>query len=301
MASKRVLEVTAHLFWFTPELGTLKDLREKSSQAAVKFYGQTVKAKFLGQPFRLEDLDWDAGKKRLSGVLYKERTTRFPSELGDTKGKAIRVSSTSAIGFPTCFVYDPGLHVVAVQYEHSGARASCLPSFMNKIGFDQPFQMDVVFARKAASRLKKSKIIRSYEYKMTNEVQVTDKELKSLDIGAEHAVEIMKAAKARWVRVEVSVGHAPRSKKLDGPIKSALKKMSKWGDCVDALRLGMKEGEESPVEVVDLLNDKFAEVIQVKEGTGRRISAPDCIRNLDKLLDRKKLFLRDHPDKPQLS
>ena len=298
MSKLKSTKVRADLFWFSPEDGNLKDILVNLSQAAVTNHDEIIDVDHYGRPHRLEDLVWDAGKKRINGVLYKKRTSRFPAELAVSGGRALKLSSGNTLGFPTCFVYCPRNNLLAVQYEHIGARASCLSAFMPQLECDYAYSIFPVLSLEAAERLNSTNIIRRAEYKIERTQDFNNTNFDGIDLGVRDSVNLLNETGAYSVSVQVSIGKKSRDEGLGGKVKKSLQKMLDLGECVSTLKFKGRSDVDEDIETVDLINDKISTYFQVKEASGRRIDTADCIVKLDRFMDQILPELRNHPDKP---
>ncbi len=185
---------------------------------------------------------------------------------------------------------DPG--AALIHYSHTGARHSVLPAMLSKMGYAHAMQVEPVIKTDMLQKLQSKKFFKGLEFSLTDPKGV--QEIRAMGGSVGRALGMLDDTGGVNIRVEITMGHTKGEGLVANATKALAKGLAKIGmdagddsSPVRAVKVRGSEGEDAPVEELDLLNAREVIEMQVDEAD-RSIDRSDCQKKLAKLLEDHK-------------
>lgn len=230
-----------------------------------------------GRLFRLTDSNWEMDQGILTGTMWRVRQQNLPSML--VAGRMEQVGTDLAES--ASFAYMPARDEALVQYNHHGPRHSIVSAFLERIGITGPVTLTPVIRPDAVQRMRQAALVRRIEYALGDIHGNDEATLRGIGLGA--VIDELRTMRGTSIRVEISLGHDPGG--LADRAKQLVASLSEVVTGVKAVKVGIKEGEDTATEMLDLLGGRLFIDLNVPEA-GRELDRSVC-------RDRLRQALRD--------
>jgi len=283
-------DIKAHLFRVTP-------VKEKAYtvRAAVEAFAKAIKPlefEHAGHDYLATDLIWNASKAVLTGTVFRVRSSGLPAEIHGTQAKPLSIDPSTNLGEPMCFALQPDPGAALIHYSHTGARHSVLPAMLSKMGYAHAMQVEPVIKTDMLEKLQSKKFFKALEFSLTDPKGVQD--LRAMGGSVERALGMLDDTGGVNIRVEITMGHTKGEGLVANATKTLAKRLAKIGmeagddsSPVRTVKVRGSDGEDAPMEELDLLNAREVIKMQVDEAD-RSIDRGDCQKKLAKLLEDHK-------------
>lgn len=194
-----------------------------------------------------------------------------------------------------CFAYHPELGGAVIQYSHSGPRHSVLSEIARRLSTDQAFAVEPLIRTDMLQRLQEKKFFRGIEFALTDPKGI--QELRSAGGSVGNAIGMLDDLHGVSIRVEITMGHTQGEGLAANTTKTLARRLAMIAaENVDedggvrAIKVRGSQGEDAPVEELDLLKAREEILLQVAE-SHRSIDTSDACRMLSaSLADRLTNF-----------
>lgn len=285
--------IKAFQFWVKPTEGATKPVRDALAAKGAKPAG----FEFVqhAKHFLAQDLAWNNSKGILTGTVYLIRSSNLPAAIENGQAGPLPIKPNTDLGEPMCFAYHPEVGGAVVHYSHTGPRHSVLSEIARRLSLDQAFTVEPLIRTDMLQRLQEKKFFRGIEFALTDPKGIQDLRTAGGSVG--DAIGMLDGLHGVSIRVEITMGHTQGEGLAANATKSLARKLAKIGtENVDehggvrTIKVRGSEGEDAPVEELDLLKAREEILLEVAE-SHRSIDTSDACRMLTaSLSDRLKNF-----------
>lgn len=235
--------------------------------------------------YRVDELVWWADSHCLTGTIFRIRTDDLPSRVGPQDTRKLALREDESLGEGTCFALLPLSGVVAVHYNHSGARHSKLPAAVDALGYAAPFGLSPLFRKDTIKRLRDANVIRKVRYRLDSISQYKDavRPPASVSGGIDAATHLQGIS----VAVEVTMSSVPGSLEKKNVLELVSNLLQRPHTKVS---VHIRDLEESELVALNLLHDREKEYIEIGL-VDRELNRDECQR---KLRGRAIFIANDH-------
>ena len=283
-------DIKAHLFWITP-------VNEKAAgvKAAVESLGKPIKPsefEHAGHDYLATELTWSSTKHVLTGTIFRIRASGLPSEIQGTQAKPLSIAPNANLGEPMCFAFLPDPGGALIHYAHNGPRHSVMPALLSKMGYPHPMQVEPVIKSDMLQRLRNKRYFTGLEFALSDPKGI--QELRAFGGSVGRALRMLEDTGGVNIRVEITMGHTKGEGLIPNATKTIARKLAEIGmqtadgsSPVRTVKVRGSDGQDAPVEELDLLNAREIVEMQVDEAD-RSIDRKDCQKKLARLLEEHK-------------
>lgn len=283
-------DIKAHLFWITPVNESAASVKTEVESFAKDI--KPLEFQHAGHDYLATDLMWNATKHVLTGTIFRIRASGLPSEIQGTEAKPLTIGPDTNLGEPMCFAFLPDPGGALIHYSHTGPRHSVMPALLSRMGYPHAMQVEPVIKSDMLQRLQSKKFFRGLEFALSDPKGM--QELRAIGGSVGRALDMLDDTGGVNVRVEITMGHTKGEGLIANATKTIAKKLAKIGmqtadgsSPVRTVKVRGSDGQDAPVEELDLLNAREIVEMQVDEAD-RSIDREDCQKKLAKVLDEHK-------------
>ena len=286
--------VKAFQFWVMPSEGPTAPVRN----AIARDVGTHSTFEFTHHEkvYLARDLAWHQQSGILTGTVYLVRSNDLPSAIHETDVEPLPIDDQTNIGEPMCFAYHPEVGAAVVHYAHTGPRHSVMATVVGQFVPQTPIAVEPVIRLNMLAELRQKQFVRGLEFTLTDPDGV--QELRTVGGSVSNALSMLDDLGGVTVKVQVTMGHTRGVGLITNRAKRVLQRLLRIATAhaednagVKSLKIRGSDGDEAPVEQLDLLKGREEIMLEV-EDAGRRLDTVDLCRRLRAALSGRLTALR---------
>lgn len=286
--------IKAHQFWVRPADGPTAPVRE--AVAAINNANRSFEFTQHAKQFLAQDLRWDSRRGILTGTVYLLRSSNLPAAIQNGQVGPLPIGDETDLGEPMCFALHPDVGAAVVHYAHTGPRHSVLAAVIGHFLPDAPIAIEPVLRQDMLEQLRRKRFFRGLEFSLSDPKGV--QELRTAGGSVGHALSMLDDLGGINIKVEITMGHSRGEGMAADATKAIARTLARVGaqhvegpGGVSVIKVRGSDGEDAPVEELDLLHAREDIVFEVAE-TNRSIDTDDARRKLAAELNSRLPALR---------
>ena len=230
-----------------------------------------------GRKFKMGNLHWNKESRILTGTIWKVRGLKLPSVITTTETRDLDLELDESLGEPASFAFSIPKRATIVEYNHNGPRHSVLRKYLSE-KVPGPVIVEPLLSFDALEKLANAPVVRKIEVGLGS---ADLSSLRSAGTALSSAIDAMTELKGLRMKLEISVGTAPREKGLSN-VKQLIKNLVNQKESVSVLKAKVRAKNHS-TELLDLLGGRRITEFEVPL-IGRRLDHSACRKQLRKEL-----------------
>lgn len=286
--------IKAFQFWVKPVNGTTAPVLQ--AVATINDGNRSFEFTQHAKQYLAQDLRWNDERSILTGTVYLVRSSNLPAAIRDGHAEPLPIGDETDLGEPMCFAFHPEVGAALIQYAHTGPRHSVLAAIIERLLPDLPIAIEPVLRRDMLELLRRKRFVSGLEFAFTDPRGV--QELRTAGGSVSHALSMLDDLGGVNIKVEISMGHSRGEGMIVDATKALAERLAHLGtENVDGtagvrtIKIRGSDGDEAPVEELDLLRAREQVTLEVNEAN-RSIDTTDARRKLSTALHERLDELR---------
>lgn len=237
-----------------------------------------------GHNYQAKDLAWDSTTDILTGTVYLLRSNNLPSAVKEGEVSPLPIDIETDLGEPMCFAVHPNVGAALVHYSHNGPRHSVLPALLGRFVSQWKVIIQPVLRADMLEKLDRTEFVTGLEFTL-NDPQAIN-ELRTAGGSVSNAIEMLGEHGGVTINVHITMGHTRGQGMIANSVRAFGKRLQRIatqqaepGKGVTKIKVKGSEGEDAPLEELDLLKAREAIIFTAAE-SHRSIDTSSACRKL---------------------